>query len=160
MKDTLFILAAIALMIGCRMSDGMTPVPSHSNSGVVVYSYKDMEDSHPTRFYLKGAYGIVLRYYRDGASPSKVTYELFSESDGRVLVTQDQSEFRQALQRLPRSATVDFYDTCTVSLSSKSDKGVLSYCDELGLAGAYYVMCTDFGSVSEPQPWRWGRESE
>ncbi len=125
-----------------------------------MYSHKDPEDTTAMKFHLRGAYGIVLRHYPTSAARSGVTYELFSEQSGRVLATQDQFEFRRALEGLPASSEVDFYDTCTFSLSSENEKSTLRFCDEIGIAGHYYVMCTDFGGIGKPRPWRWKKEAE
>ena len=161
MKSVVASLLALALVAGCGTSkQAGGPTPTAPKNKVVVFRYGDPENAAAMRFHLKGPYGIVLRHYSTSAAPSGVTYELFSEQNGRVLATQDQFEFKRALEGLPASAKVDFYDTCTVSLSSETEKNVLQYCDEIGIAGVRYVMCTDLGSIGKPRPWRWKREAE
>jgi len=151
------ILLALSLVMGCTTPRQDTVAQSRSK--VLLFSYPGFRDEGPMRFYLKGAYGIVIGHGSFSAYDPAPTFELFSERGGRILVTQDQSEFERALERLPRSAKVDFYDTCTVSLSSAKEKDVLRRCDELGIAGACYVMCTDFGSAGKPRPWQWKRNA-
>lgn len=111
------------------------------------------------QFRLRGDYGILIRYIWD-ENPPFTLYELFNKEHGRVLATQNVLEFKSALKQLPSSAKVDFYDTCVSSSSRFEDKEVLRFCDELGLAGGFYVMCTDMGSTGKIRPWRWNRTAE
>jgi hypothetical protein len=163
MKPISTALLILLLLAGCRtphqggLSQGD---PNTKDQPVVVFTYEDPELSAPMKFYLKGTCGIVLRHDPSAGSPSLVSYELFAQQGGRLLATQDELEFKRALRSLPASAKVDFYDTCTVSLSSKEEKEVLRYCDEVGIAGVCYVMCTDFHGIGKPRPWRWARRAE
>ncbi len=160
MRSAVTILLGLALVAGCTApKEAGAPALTTSENKIVVFSHKDPEDATAMKFHLRGAYGIVLRHYPTSAARSGVTYELFSEQSGRVLATQDQFEFRRALEGLPASSEVDFYDTCTFSLSSENEKSTLRFCDEIGIAGHYYVMCTDFGSIGKPRPWRWKKEA-
>ena len=160
MKPATLTFLALGFLAGCGTPKQAGPIPGQSQARVVVFSYKDPMASAPMSFRLKGAFGIVLRHDLASVPPSSVTYELFSEQSGRLLSTQDRLELRKALEALPASAKVDFYDTCTVSLSSEEEKSVLRWCDELRIAGVYYVMCTDFGSIGKSRPWRWMREAQ
>jgi hypothetical protein len=151
------IMLLALLANGCRSVSGQNGYARNLSVEPVVVYAEATQNEKPMRFYLKGNYGLVLIHDRTAKSHSGVVYELSSDQAGRILTTQSDSECKNALERLPESAKVDFYDTCTFSLSSQEEKAVLRYCDELGRAGNFYVMCTDFGSTSKPKPWRWKR---
>jgi hypothetical protein len=156
--ESRLLLFGCLFLAGCGTPQPKSAVPASTGAGekmVVIFTQENAGGESLMTFPLKREYGLVLRHYRSSVHSSPLTYELFSRKDGRILSTVNQAELSKGLEQLPVNAQVDFYDTCTVSLSSDSDKAILRYCDELGKAGAYYVMSAEFGSIGKPRAWKW-----
>jgi hypothetical protein len=152
------ITVLLALAAGCATS-GHRPEASGQSAPT---AHVTIFQSGTQNFYLKGDYGIVMQ--RDGGSgpDRRLRYELFSRDRGRLIMTESKTDFLSELDRLPQKERVDFYDTCTISLclGSPDAQSVLTHCDRRGIAGNYYIMCTDIGTVGGKRTWKWKDRAE
>jgi hypothetical protein len=86
---------------------------------------------------LIGDYGMMVFYDYSAPAPRPVRFELYIQETRQIIRTTSLAAFVAQLDRLPRGATLDWYDKCCVSthyrLPGEITRGIADACTERGI---------------------------
>jgi hypothetical protein len=133
--------------VGVEISTGET-----TPEGRLIFFEWDTAEGHRHRQAgLIGDYGMMVFYDYEAPAPRPVRYELYIQETRQIIRTTSLAAFAAQLDRLPRGATLDWYNTCTAGtyygLPDDIKRGIADACTERGIVlrkGGEYglVICT------------------
>jgi hypothetical protein len=133
--------------VGVEISTGETTPEGR----LIFFEWDTAESGKHKKAGLIGDYGMMVFYDDSAPAPRTVRYELYIQETRQIIRTTSLAAFAAQLDRLPRGATLDWYDKCCVSthyrLPDEIKRGIADACTERGIVlrkgpGQGLTICT------------------